>query len=1272
MIKLKETATRLSLEGPTEHIEHLIVSFRYHPANYWMSDAYQLFKKTGGTSGWDGYLYPMRRLAWGHGKTTAEIARGFLDDVVERIKRYNFGLDDHELLIKPFSGISVEDIPKDIVKSEFELDELQLTAIAAWLDGVIGINYVTVSGGKCLGRGTPVLMFDGSRKRVEDVKVGDLLMGPDSRSRRVRSTTSGRSDLYKVFQQNGDNFICNDEHILVLKKFEVHGRYSRRRDVQIRAKDFYALPNWKKALYSAFKAELDFSEVATPVEPYFLGLWLGDGIAFQPSVTVADQDTEILAYLQQYAVRLGMDLSYGAGQGCQLVRFVSLTQGWHNNFVREALKSLNVLGNKHIPLSYFKNSKKVRLDLLAGIIDSDGSVSKDKGSAYVGLASKKLALSVLDLCRSLGFKASISAKKTGIKRLKFIGTAWVVYIGGDIASIPTKLPRKKGRRQAGRNKSECSIKVRRWGTGDYYGFELSGDGLFLLGDFTVTHNTVMFAAASAMVKRRYPKARFLYFTQSERLVRQVHSELTKFLPDWHITRFGGGSKDESGKDIVVVTGAMLNTHFKRLKNEGWFKTFMGVLVDECFPAGTLVDGVPIENVKVGDLVRSFDSGSAVLKKVIKTFKSVPKLVVRVFLDDGSSFCCTAGHPVLTSEGYVCALSLNSSMVVVRVDEKRCLLPMSRERPRKGSLRKRTPVVLSSVQTGQKAEEDKDFEATVPLLRRGRYLSWERAVLPVAVSIQAWKSLLLRALQEYSCAAAKLAHNVKNKLNLFSNNFMSDEIGQSSFKTRGKSKDQEGIEGEVDVSSRWKWTRSNSSSTYPVLGLKLAKSSNGTSDQHERNGQRWDSVNKMLPCRRRDTKLEVSRRSGRRESLLSSSKTARCLENSAFELVRVDRVEILEQSSDGTFGGVCPDGYVYNLEVEDTHNYFVDGIVVHNCHHAASPTWSKVLQVVPAFFRLGASDTMCEDDPARWHAIRGLVGPIRSKIEARQLIKDMAMSMASSGRLAKPHIYLVDVPEWSGRFRNVPHSPEPDTEAWALISGEWKKGLYLGPVFETDPESPDGIKRDKAGDPIKLDNCHRLAIDGVERDVESRWCLLQRTRDQAIIRFNERNRLVTQWTKYYSEKGWPTLVVCTPTLHILILKSLISTELGKDKVKILYSEHDSRERDEVFAWLQATPGAVLISSLVKEGVSLPEIRGGVIADYVAGWEVARQMIGRFVRKKPTGDNYACMTAFVERQHPKLVTKSIQMLDKLSKTRGFVFYHPVTTPDSISSAQKFDAE
>lgn len=49
-----------------------------------------------------------------------------------------------------------------------------------------------------------------------------------------------------------------------------------------------------------------------------------------------------------------------------------------------------------------------------------------------------------------------------------------------------------------------------------------------------------------------------------------------------------------------------------------------------------------------------------------------------------------------------------------------------------------------------------------------------------------------------------------------------------------------------------------------------------------------------------------------------------------EIIRLDRVEILEPGSDGTFGGLCPDGHVYNLTVEPNNNYFVEGLLVHNC------------------------------------------------------------------------------------------------------------------------------------------------------------------------------------------------------------------------------------------------------------------------------------------------------------------------------------------------------
>src|SRR5262249_47722751 len=64
--------------------------------------------------------------------------------------------------------------------------------------------------GKCLGEGTPVLMFDGTIKPVEKIAVGELLMGPDSKPRRVLSTAEGVGQLYKVTPTKGDSYVVND------------------------------------------------------------------------------------------------------------------------------------------------------------------------------------------------------------------------------------------------------------------------------------------------------------------------------------------------------------------------------------------------------------------------------------------------------------------------------------------------------------------------------------------------------------------------------------------------------------------------------------------------------------------------------------------------------------------------------------------------------------------------------------------------------------------------------------------------------------------------------------------------------------------------------------------------------------------------------------------------------------------------------------------------------------------------------------------------------
>lgn len=340
------------------------------------------------------------------------------------------------------------------------------------------------------------------------------------------------------------------------------------------------------------------------------------------------------------------------------------------------------------------------------------------------------------------------------------------------------------------------------------------------------------------------------------------------------------------------------------------------------------------------------------------------------------------------------------------------------------------------------------------------------------------------------------------------------------------------------------------------------------------------------------------------------------------------------------------------------------VLVDESHHASSPSYEKILASIPAYFRLGASDSVKADDVSASTKIEGALGPVRLKIEPYELIR--------KGRLAKPHIYLVDVPDWKDRFKHCSHSAETETHAWVLLDGEWKKGVYLGPVYEVDAEAEDGIKKDRHGDPVQIQSLHRISIDGHELEISSRWCLLDRTYDRAIIRFKDRNDLIAEWVEYYSNQGWPTLVVATRTLHILILEATIKKRIGSDKVKILFSENSSAERDATFEWLKKSVGGVLITPLVKEGVSINELKAGVIADPVASWEYAKQLIGRFLRKKVSGEeNEAHITWFIDRQHTNFRRGCYAVFDKLEKIRGFTYYYPVVHPSDVKPELRFSA-
>lgn len=396
-----------------------------------------------------------------------------------------------------------------------QLRPYQITALndihSAWANGHRNVlSVLPTGGGKCLGVGTPILLFDGTVKPVEDVMMGDFLMGPDSTPRMVLSTCSGSEMLYRVTPVKGDSYVVNKSHILSLKLTNFKGRLSSPDGkkwysgalVNLPVTDYLKATNTFKHVAKGWRTGVDFQEYVkneSIITPYILGVWLGDGTSRRPEIT--NVDPEVLEEWKQYCESIGCRLIIKKTEN--RVDTHALISPWqnkrgrgeHSNPFLNELRNLNLIINKHIPHIFKTGSRKDRLELLAGILDTDGYMHQ--GSFDIVVKQEELAKDITFLARSLGFSCYLTACEKTCTNNGAIGQYWRMSISGDIDTIPCRVKRRKSPlRQQKKSVMVTGIKVEPIGVGNYYGFEIAGnDRLFLLGDFTVTHNTVIFSEA---------------------------------------------------------------------------------------------------------------------------------------------------------------------------------------------------------------------------------------------------------------------------------------------------------------------------------------------------------------------------------------------------------------------------------------------------------------------------------------------------------------------------------------------------------------------------------------------------------------------------------------------------------------------------------------------------------------------------------------------------------------------------------------------------------
>jgi len=485
-----------------------------------------------------------------------------------------------------------------------KVPEINDSEIAAKGNG--GILEVPCGRGKCLGKDTEILMYDGTIKLVQDIRVGDVLMGDDSNPRNVLSLARGRETMYKVNCKKGNGYIVNKSHILSLKtSTKLNKKTPKNCVIDMSVLEYLDLPKYyhgKGGPLLGYRVPITFQEKDVEIDPYLLGYWLGDGSS--KGTLISTQESTVIKYIADcftpFCVSNAENASpfslktsrligvldekwckekhkslYLKYTGQQYDYRINTTNKNKKNILMDFLRKNNLINNKHIPHDYKCNSKKIQLELLAGLIDSDGHYHDN--CYQITQKNERLLDDIVYIARSLGFsafKTKVNKTCTNSKNGPVVGVYYTTNIfGSGLENIPVKCIRKKGHcRKLIRDNLKYRISLEKLKKDDYYGFEIDGNHRFVLGDFTVTHNTVMGLKIISLLKKKT-----LIIVHKEFLMNQWIERIAEFLPSARVGKIQGTTLDIDNKDIVI---GMVQTLYNKEYSTSVFEEFGLTIIDE--------------------------------------------------------------------------------------------------------------------------------------------------------------------------------------------------------------------------------------------------------------------------------------------------------------------------------------------------------------------------------------------------------------------------------------------------------------------------------------------------------------------------------------------------------------------------------------------------------------------------------------------------------------------------------------------------------------------
>lgn len=269
------------------------------------------------------------------------------------------------------------------------------------------------------GKGYPVdfpVLTTKGWKRHGDLQVGDYVY--NDKGEQVAVLGNQKPYMWHCLEitfATGEKHIITREHlwkVFLEKENRISGIHKNiRQEHIIETQELMnILSKQRRKPYVQMNSPLQNENKDLTIDPYILGLWLGDGISACNEIVVSDIDLsdELVGIgdKEKYCIikrKNNPSVSY-IKLGTRTRHYGKCRYAW--DFTKK-LHDIDVLNNKHIPVEYLLSSEEQRWELLRGLMDTDGCVDKKGGSCEYCGTNKQLCYDVFTLLRSLGIKAVI-------------------------------------------------------------------------------------------------------------------------------------------------------------------------------------------------------------------------------------------------------------------------------------------------------------------------------------------------------------------------------------------------------------------------------------------------------------------------------------------------------------------------------------------------------------------------------------------------------------------------------------------------------------------------------------------------------------------------------------------------------------------------------------------------------------------------------------------------------------------------------------------------